>query len=103
MSLFDEMMDDTSVVDCMIEIHELKLKANTISDERLIKFIMDWDSAADITDATQLAIDSYFNTGKLDKKNRYIVEYCYVLMRNNLCWGEAEDESGVFHTTILSK
>lgn len=101
--MFEDMMEEATVVDCMVEIHEIRSKAKILSDERLISYIMEWDSSSEINDETQYALHEFFNTGKLSPENRQSVEDCYTLMRNVLCWGEDEDASGVYSTHVLLK
>lgn len=96
---FEEFHD---AVDCLVEIHFLKESAKKINTEKLVSFIVDSNPSFDLTDETTLCIQNFFNKGKVSKKERTILENCYVLMNNDICWGEKEDEWGIFQTLRVS-
>jgi hypothetical protein len=103
MLMFDDLLEEATIVDCILEIDEIASKATFLSNEKLVNFIMDWDTNIEIGEDAQLALNEFFNTGKLCKENRKVLENCYILMRNCLCWGEDEDGSGVYSTHVLLK
>jgi hypothetical protein len=101
--MFDDLLEEATIVDCILEVDEIGAKAKILPTEKLINFIMEWDTNVEIDEDAQIALNEFFNTGKLSKENRQTLEHCYVLMRNCLCWGEDEDGSGVYSTHVLLK
>jgi hypothetical protein len=107
MSILDDLLEPTDIIDCMIELHHLKERAKFKSDESLVKHIVDFDAGLEMTGDTDDAIKYYFNCGVLPPFQRERLENYYVLLENNLCWGEPSDEEyeegtrpGVFHTLV---
>jgi hypothetical protein len=96
--MFDELFEQADVVDCLMEIHSLRESVKNVNTERLVSFIMDSNANFTVTDQTTLAIQTFFNTGKVTPKNRTILENCYVLLNNDMCWGESDHDWGVFQT-----
>lgn len=103
MSFESEGLFEAGVVDALNEIHALKERAKYMTDEQLVKRILDVDVDVKFTEPTEIAIETFFNTGYLTKSHRNLIENCYVLMENDLCWGETEEDVGVFQTTIHRK
>lgn len=101
--MIDDLLEEATIVDCILEVDEIASKANFLSNEKLVNFIMEWDTNVEIDEDAQIALNEFFNTGELSMGNRKTLENCYILMRNCLCWGEDEDGSGVYSTHVLLK
>jgi len=95
--MFDELMEEPDILDCMLEIHELKEEAKYISDEKLVDTIVDYTSSVKTTPETDVAISRYFNLGSISVEDREKLENCYVLLKNYLCF----DDKGAIFTTYL--
>lgn len=84
----DFLLPQTDEVDCLIEIHGLKEQAKVLDDEYLVEFVSEVSRDTEITIETELAMASFFNTGRLTRNNRKILEAYYVLLKNYLCVSE---------------
>jgi len=110
MSMIDDLLEPSDIVDCIVEIHFLKERAKYKNDESLVKYIVDFDAGVSMSEDTNDAISHYFNSGYLPPKQRELLEDYFVLLENNLCWGEPDDEEidsgskpGVYHTMVRPK
>lgn len=104
--MFEEEQEEHDVLDCLIEVHELKENAKVRSDETLIKTICDFSSRIDLDAETEKAIDTFFKEGYLNGRQRQKIENCYVLMNNTLCWVEPKNgdgDAGVYHAIFVRK
>ena len=87
------------VLECMLEIHQLKSKAMSMSDEQLVIFISSHSTNVVLTNETEEVLGKFFMKGELSKEDRKIAEDCYVLLKNYLC----VDPSGeVYYTQLIT-
>lgn len=104
--LEDEYGESPDLLDCLVEIHEIKENAKRRSDDNLVKFICESTGKLDLDKRTEKAIDLFFQTGYLTEKQRQLIENCYVALENTLCWVEPADkdgDAGVYHAIFLRK
>lgn len=100
--MFEELLAEPDLLDCLLEAHVLKEDARRLSDQRLVEHVVDLAGIVETSKETDLAISRYFNMGILGEQDRSTLENCYVLTKNCLCWveGKTTEEVGVFHTYL---
>jgi hypothetical protein len=91
------MEDEADLLDCLLDAHVLKERATVLSDEDLVKTIINLTIDIEMTDSTMEHLDSFFSRGELSPTERYNLELCYVLVCNTYC----VDPSGDIYETIL--
>lgn len=91
----EELLEEPTILDCLIETHELKETSKLLSDGQLIDFIMSFSEIFTLDNRTFDSIKSYYNKGKMIDKDRQILENSYVIIRSFICWGENEEDSGI--------
>jgi hypothetical protein len=94
----------------MLELHFLKEASKKKSIDYLINHIVTFDAGIRTPASIEEVIKEYFQLGKVSAKSRRLLENYYVLLENQLCWGEPHDDdikegntAGVFQTLVQSK
>lgn len=98
--MFSEPVDSPDLLDCMLEIHNLKEESKSVPNEKLVSFVVDFANNVDINHDTEMALSRFFNTGSLSNNDRILIENCYVLMKNYLC---VNTQGEIYKTFILHK
>ena len=100
--MFEDLLEEPDLLDCMVETHVLKEDAKKMDDKTLVEYVVEYTKAITVTERTELAVSRYFNLGQLGSEDRDILENFYVIKRCILCWCDNDDESGVYHVVFKS-
>ena len=98
----NNLIENTTILDCMLEVKELRKECTKFDDEMLINFILQFiGSGIDLPKEVDKSLNYYFESGVLTPDQRMDIENCCILLQNDLCWGEPQEgQAGVFHTRI---
>jgi hypothetical protein len=73
------------ILDSLSEVFILKEKSVTLTDEKLIDFVIEYTVNLDTDQETKDAIASFFNKGKLSFDQRKVLENCYINLNTKIC------------------
>ncbi len=94
------LIEQTDILDCIVEVSYLQEKVSKFTDEDLISKIVAYIEV-DLGEKVDKAILRFFEMGVLTPEDRQAVESCYVLLDNVFCWGEPEEGNAAVYQTVF--